>query len=265
MTALENILSQEIIQRLGWTLLHFVWQAAATALLLAVLLAALRKASANLRYTIACLALGLIVLLPVVTMRIVGISVTQPPVVSQPAPAPVVLPTEQIREMPMAEMRVIEKRAEVETVGTVTVVPWRQRTSKQLERALPYVVSGWLLGVFALSLWHLGGWTQLQRLRRKMVRQADASLRAKLDELAERLAVKRAVQLTESALVQIPTVVGWLRPVILLPASALTGLTTEQLEAILAHELAHIRRYDYLVNMLQTIVETLGFYHPAVW
>jgi beta-lactamase regulating signal transducer with metallopeptidase domain len=98
-----------------------------------------------------------------------------------------------------------------------------------------------------------------------MVKPVDASLHTKLKLLAERLAVRRAVQLTESALIQIPTVVGWLRPVILLPASALTGLNTEQLEAILAHELAHIKRYDYLVNMLQTIVETLGFYHPAVW
>ena len=69
----------------------------------------------------------------------------------------------------------------------------------------------------------------------------------------------------ESALVEVPTVVGWLRPVILLPASALTGLSPEQLEAILAHELAHIRRYDYLVNIVQTVVEILGFYHPAIW
>ena len=266
MTALESILSQQIIQRLGWTLLHFVWQAAAMALLLAVLLAGLRKASANLRYTIACLALGLIVLLPVVTMQLVGVSVTQPPVVSEPAPAPIVLPTGQIREIPMTEMSVLERPAELKEAGAVVAkVPWKQRTCEQLEPALPYIVAGWLLGVFALSLWHLGGWTQLQRLRRRMVKQVDASLRTKLDELAEKLAVTRAVQLTESALVQIPTVVGWLRPVILLPASALTGLTTEQLEAILAHELAHIRRHDYLINMLQTIVETLGFYHPAVW
>ena len=264
--ALESILSQEIIQRLGWTLLHLVWQAAAIALLLAILLSALRKASANLRYTIACLALGLIVLLPAVTMQLVGVSVAQPPAaVSEPAPAPVALPAEPIREMPIAEMPVVEKRAKVERVATVTMVPWRQRAGEHLESALPYVVSGWLLGVFALSLWNLGGWTQLQRLRRRMVKPVDASRLAKLDELAERLGIKRAVQLTESALVQIPTVVGWLHPVILLPASALTGLGAEQLEAILAHELAHIRRHDYLINMLQTIVETLGFYHPAVW
>ena len=62
-----------------------------------------------------------------------------------------------------------------------------------------------------------------------------------------------------------PTVIGWLKPVVLLPASALAALSPQQLEAILAHELAHIRRHDYLVNLLQTLVETLLFYHPAVW
>ena len=66
-------------------------------------------------------------------------------------------------------------------------------------------------------------------------------------------------------LVDVPTVIGWLRPVVLVPASALAGMTPQQLEAILAHELAHIRRHDYLVNLLQTLVETLLFYHPAVW
>ena len=69
----------------------------------------------------------------------------------------------------------------------------------------------------------------------------------------------------ESAAVTVPTLVGWVRPVVLLPAAALSGLTPEQLEAILAHELAHVRRHDYLVNLLQSLVETLLFYHPAVW
>jgi HEAT repeat protein len=75
----------------------------------------------------------------------------------------------------------------------------------------------------------------------------------------------RPVLLLESALVRVPTVIGWLRPFILLPVGALTGLTTRQLEAIIAHELAHIRRHDYLINLLQAVVETLLFYHPAVW
>jgi hypothetical protein len=83
--------------------------------------------------------------------------------------------------------------------------------------------------------------------------------------LARRLHISRAITLLESTLVEVPTVIGWLKPVVLLPASALGALSPSQLEAILAHELAHIRRHDYLVNLLQTLVETLLFYHPAVW
>jgi peptidoglycan/xylan/chitin deacetylase (PgdA/CDA1 family) len=86
-----------------------------------------------------------------------------------------------------------------------------------------------------------------------------------LARLSGQLRVSRPVRLCVSALVEVPAVIGWLRPVILVPASALTGLSAPQLEALLAHELAHIRRHDYLVNLLQSVVETLLFYHPAVW
>ena len=261
--ALENILSQEIIQKLGWTLLHFIWQAAAAALLLGILLAVLRKSSANLRYIVACAALGLIVLLPIATMQIIQVSSPQP--TANIEPAPVILPAKEIREIPAVEMTIPERPLQHEKAGTAYKASWQQHAVDRLETALPYLVAGWLIGVFGLSLWNLGGWAQLQRLRKKLVKQVDDSIQNRLCRLSERLHVKQAVQLLESTLVQVPTVVGWLRPVILLPASALTGLTTEQLEALLAHELAHIRRYDYLINMLQTVAETLGFYHPAVW
>ncbi len=262
MTALENILSQETIQKLGWTLLHFIWQAAVLAVFLAILLRILRKSTANLRYIIASLTLTLIVLLPVITIKLVPVSAPLITANIVPESAPVVLPTSDV---PSAETIVIERLEPSEIVTPASSVPFKQRAIKTLEPALPHIVSGWLIGVLALSLWHLGGWTQLQRLKRRMVKPVDDNLHSKLKVLAQRLRVKQTVQLMESALVQIPTVVGWLRPVILLPASALTGLTSEQLEAILAHELAHIKRYDYLINIMQTIVEILGFYHPAVW
>ena len=83
--------------------------------------------------------------------------------------------------------------------------------------------------------------------------------------LSRRLHITRAITLFESTLVDVPTVIGFVKPVILLPASVLGGLTPQQLEAILAHELAHIRRHDYIVNLLQSLLETLLFYHPAVW
>ncbi len=262
MLILQNILSQEIVQRLGWTLLHFIWQAAAVALILTILLKLLRKSTANLRYIFACLALALIVLLPIITIKLVPVSQPQTAAQFAPATEPIVLP---IEELPEPETIVIAKPYQPESAPVVPAIPFKQRAVDTLEPALPYIVLGWLIGVFGLSIWHLGGWTQLQRLKRRMVKQVDSTLLNKLKALIQQLKVKQTVRLMESALVQIPTVVGWLRPVILLPASAITGLSTEQLEAIVAHELAHIKRFDYLINILQTVVEILGFYHPAVW
>lgn len=116
-----------------------------------------------------------------------------------------------------------------------------------------------------LSTRLLAGWLLAVRLRRHGTRQVSDEWRRRVQTLSRRLRVSRPVRVLESVVVQVPAVVGWLRPVLLLPASALAGLTPTQLEAVIAHELAHIRRHDYLVNGLQTAVETLLFYHPAVW
>ena len=91
------------------------------------------------------------------------------------------------------------------------------------------------------------------------------SWQALLDRLAARLRLSRPVTLLESCLAEVPVVIGYLRPVILMPVGLLAGLPAEQIESILLHELAHIRRHDYLVNLLQIVVESLVFYHPAVW
>jgi beta-lactamase regulating signal transducer with metallopeptidase domain len=145
------------------------------------------------------------------------------------------------------------------------VTPWPQRAARWLEPHLPWLVGVWLVGMFALSLWRLGGWIAVQRLRVIGTRPLGADVQAMLRRLADRLRLRRVIAIMQSAVVQTPIVTGWLRPVVLLPVSAVTGLTPAQLEAILAHELAHIRRHDYLVNLLQSLVETVLFYHPAVW
>jgi beta-lactamase regulating signal transducer with metallopeptidase domain/outer membrane lipoprotein-sorting protein len=265
MEALHPIFQAEIIQKLGWALIHCVWQAGIIALLLAILLRLLRKSSANLRYITACAALAMTVLLSVITVRMVEVSVSYPAEAIEPAPAPVDLPRGEPEEIATATIPISEEIKSVESVVQPQKPSLRESAISLFEPALPYVVIGWLVGVFGLSLWHLGGWAQLQRLRRQMVKQVAPTFKAKLRQLSNMLGIQKTIDLVESALVQVPTVVGHLKPVILLPASALTGLSPEQIEAVLAHELAHIRRCDYLVNMLQTVVEILGFYHPAVW
>jgi len=261
MGILENILSQQMIQKLGWTLIHFLWQAILVALVLAILLRELRKSNANLRYMIICMSLALIVLMPVATIQLVRVSAPDTATIhlSSVASDTSYTGAKSVMEIPVGEPA--GHPGDVGAPGTSLT----DRVTGALEPALPYIVLGWFVGIFGLSIWHLGGWRQLQRLKRRSLKPVKPSLQNKLGELARILGIRRVVQLVESALVQVPTVVGCLKPVILLPASALSGLSAEQLEAIITHELAHIRRHDYLVNMLQTVVEVLGFYHPAVW
>jgi beta-lactamase regulating signal transducer with metallopeptidase domain len=133
-------------------------------------------------------------------------------------------------------------------------------------RALaPWVLATWTCGVLLLTLRLAAGWFWVRHLRGHSASPARGSLGAVAARVARRLHVSRSVRLFESSIVDVPMVVGWLKPVILIPTSALAGLSPLQLEAILAHELAHVRRHDYLVNLVQTLVETLLFYHPAVW
>jgi hypothetical protein len=185
MATLENLLAQAIIERLGWTLIHFVWQAAAIALLLAIVLKALHKHSASLRYIVACLALMLIVAVPLVTMALVEVS--EP--VAEAGPAPARMPIANatpVEVIEVAELPAMPIDAVPLEMADVTVrVPWTQRAATALEPALPWLVLGWLLGVFGLSAWHLGGWAQLQRMKRRMVSEVAAPLRTQLAALSK--------------------------------------------------------------------------------
>jgi beta-lactamase regulating signal transducer with metallopeptidase domain len=150
--------------------------------------------------------------------------------------------------------RVFDYSGYSENIVTPSFDPW-----------LPVLLGVWVVGVAILTLRLLTGWIWVQRVKSHGTEDAPDDWQQMTSRLARRLHISRPIRLLQSAAVEVPTVIGWLRPVVLLPVSALAGLAPHQLEAILAHELAHIRRHDYLVNLLQTLVETLLFYHPAVW
>lgn len=130
---------------------------------------------------------------------------------------------------------------------------------------LPWLPTAWIAGVVLVGLYRLGGWIAAQDLKRRAVQPAPLEWRTRLAVLAERAGVTQAVALLESGLAQTPVVIGSLRPAILTPVGMLASLPAHQVEAILLHELAHIQRSDYLVNLMQTLVESILFYHPAVW
>ena len=153
-------------------------------------------------------------------------------------------------------------------VSAVDAVYWLTvHIGGRIEPALPWLASVWFAGVAIMAVRLAYRWQSTRRLALAKAQQVPARFREALARLARRLQVGRPVHLVASTLVHVPAVLGWFRPVILLPVSVVMGggLTPLQLDALLAHELAHVRRHDYLFNLLQSVIETLLFYHPAAW
>jgi GWxTD domain-containing protein len=230
-----NWLDSSMTSALGRALLHFVWEGGLIAALLGVMLQALRRASAQARYLAACAAM--LAMIASFAVTAIGTGTASPRVVA-PASATFALRSTVLHaaEIPGPGM----------PIGT-------------------WAVTAWLAGVAILSVRRAGGWLRARRMLARATVSAEPRWLERLDALRERMGIDRAVTLVESALAESPSVMGWLRPVILVPAGWLMGLPVEQAEAVLLHELAHVRRHDYLVNLMQSVVEDLLFYHPAVW
>ena len=233
---MTTALTQPWAERLAWTLLHFIWQGTLLAAIYALARLAAGSLTARARYAMACAALLAMALSPAATywwLARSGIAAS---------PAPALTPLN-----PQAAAAAFPYAAD----------PW--------QAALPWIVMAWFAGVAACSVRLAVGWIAAARLRSSHNRPASAEWQHALQNLIERMRVGRPVRLLVSDHVESLSVIGWLRPVILAPLGLLTGLTPDHVEALLAHELAHVRRHDYLVNLLQGIAESLLFYHPAVW
>jgi GWxTD domain-containing protein len=213
-------------------LMHFVWQGSGIACLLAI--AMIFVHSARGRYVLATVALFS---MPMVFGLTAWLAL---PAASEPGAARFLVPW-------------------------TTVVPDNTALSSP---AVPFswnIVTLWFVGAALVSIYRLTGWLSAQRLRRTGVCTASADWEQRFAILLSRVRLTRPVRLLESALAEVPLTIGFLRPVIILPVGLLAGLPAQHAEVILMHELAHIARWDYLVNLLQSAVEALLFYHPAVW
>jgi beta-lactamase regulating signal transducer with metallopeptidase domain len=237
-----------VMQTLGWTLLHFLWQGAVVALLLALTLSLLRHRTPQARYLASSLALFLMCLCPVVTFQ---------QLLPGPEPRAAFL-------LPSVGSSVPDALPTTASLTTRLLSP-ESPALPSLAHSLPWVVSVWFVGVCLLSLRALGGWITIQRLAKRSVYPITDSLLARMEEMRQQLGIRQSVRLRVSSIVRVPTMFGCLRSVILLPVGVLAGLSPGQVEALLAHELAHIRRHDYLVNLFQVFMEITLFYHPAVW
>jgi beta-lactamase regulating signal transducer with metallopeptidase domain len=229
---MNPLTAHPVLQTLGWTLLHSLWQAALLGLLAWAGLWLLRTRSPGARYALACAALALMIALPVGTWFVL-----------LPGPAPV-----------------------LQAVGSISLGnPGPAPLKETLQPFLPYACVFWAAGVLFMSLRLLGGWVWMQRLRRRRAASAGSAWQQRVGALSRRMGLTVRVRILASWSVDAPMVIGWLKPVILVPAAALAGMDPRALETVLCHELEHIRRHDYLVNLLQSVAEALLFYHPAAW
>jgi beta-lactamase regulating signal transducer with metallopeptidase domain len=260
MSSIPAILGGPLAQAIGWALVQLLWQGVLVAAILAAALALLQRRSANARYFASCAALVALLLLgAATTVRTYNNSVTPvAPVIEETTPAETTQP-----------IAAAESTADTtERVAAPTTITWLDRAATVVAFAsghLPQIVLLWLVGVTFFSTRLVVGWIGAYRMAARYAHPASADWQRTLARTAAALKLRRAIRLLESAAVEVPTVIGWMRPVVLLPIASLSGLTPEQIEMILAHELAHIRRHDFIVNLLQAVVETLLFYHPAVW
>jgi beta-lactamase regulating signal transducer with metallopeptidase domain len=242
-------------------LIHSIWEDSVIWILLQMAIIVLQKKSAQARYLAACFALAVMALLPWMTFGSMDLYARL-----HSAPAGSVSTPIQSDEVSSPTSATVSPGLALSPSPTGSsgtfILPVPQKSF--VDAILPWVVCGWILGVgvFSFRLWI--SWLSVRRLARMALPQLSAAWQQCFRELCQTAGVRSVVRLGESAAVVVPLVVGWLKPVILLPLGVLAQLPSERVEAILLHELAHIRRNDFLVNLLQSVVETLFFYHPAV-
>lgn len=238
---IQSVLAQPWAERLGWTLIHFIWQGASIGLVFALARGlAGPRLSANGRYLLACLALAAMVAAPLATFGVMA-----------------------SLELGGSARLTSAAPSEGGVFAGVASAAWTQPGIWQ--RVMPWLVLAWLGGVVVFTVRLIGGWFRTASLRSVESRPAPSNWQQTLDRLIARMGIAQSVRLMVTSLVEVPAVMGWLRPVILMPVGALTGLSPQYVEALLAHELAHVWRRDYLVNLLQSVAEAVLFYHPAVW
>lgn len=260
---LDLLFHHPTINALGWALVHFLWQGALLALVLVLAKQLLQSYSANLRYTLYCIALSLMLLM-VVGSFLYSLEKTQTPAKTITFNLPWNNSNHALEEAYFSNINLLDKPIETKTKQINEISNVSSLTNK-VSNAMPWFVFLWAVGVGLITTRFFIGYFLAESLVKKGVIPLSLELETQFSALVKKLKIAQQVEFYLSTKVEVPTVIGWLKPVVLIPISSLTGLSSNHLEIIVIHELAHIRRYDYLVNIFQTLIETLLFYHPAVW
>ncbi|MBN2212736.1 MAG: pentapeptide repeat-containing protein [Bacteroidales bacterium] len=257
---INSLLPSGVVEAFGWMILHSLWQGAVISVILGLMMIITRKFSAGSRYFIAITAM---LFMPVTAVYTFFRYYT---------PAGSVMTVEAPMVRSEAVVTATNTQSEENRIRPVTLPAAEKRVSGRMRsyreyfyQHIPFIVTIWMLGMLVFALKFLGGLAYTQRLKHYRILPVSDEWQQVFDRLAKMLNLKKAVRILQSTLVTVPMVVGYFKPVVLIPVSAFTGLSPKQLEAVILHELAHIVRKDYIINILQSVVEIIFFYHPAVW
>jgi bla regulator protein blaR1 len=244
MNLLDNAIGHDTTNALGWTLVHSVWQGFAIFILVWAILKFLANTSSHVRYAVTCAGMLTVLVTSVVTFTMVH-STTE-------------------NDFNNSSVSVSTMDATSEALGPDESPGVIGTALSLIETNMTLFLYAWFFGACLFALRLFGGWWYIRRLAKNAtdIRNHWADL---LADLASRLEVSSLVRLAESAVVKTPMVIGYFKPVILIPVGMLSGLTTAQIETIFLHELAHIKRHDFIVNIIQSCIEVLFFFNPFVW
>ncbi|MGA9853854.1 MAG: M56 family metallopeptidase [Gammaproteobacteria bacterium] len=245
MKAAETLFNLPLMQCLGWTLVHFLWQGIVVGVIYIGVRQTLRGKSPASRYHLAMGTLAVMAVLPIITYIHLANTFTG------------IAADENLHSLYPA-LTLYSRQ------DTITAFFLLGRIQNLLQQLIPWTVPFWLLGVCATLMRVLRGWRHAYQLRETAIFIPLQEWYAVINSICVLFGINKIVRLAVSTKVSVPSVVGWLKPIILIPPSSIAGLTPLQMELILAHELAHIRRQDYLWNLMQIAIETVLFYHPVV-
>lgn len=245
MKKLTDIINYNTSSALGWTLIHSIWQGFAILLVFGILYYVFKLSVTRYRLGIGALTLQCVAAIATFFMIYQPIS-TSTTLQSKKAFGDFLFNNPNL-------------------IFTPKRLTFFQQIEFFLQNNLDVFVTIWLVGTTLLLLRLVVGFTHVQSLKVQQVHPISADIQALMNTLLEKTQMPATIKLLESARATVPMTIGWIKPVVLLPVGIASGLTINQLEAILAHELAHIKRYDYLVNIFQNFVEILFFFHPVTW
>lgn len=225
----------------GWALIQFLWQGTIIGVIAILLLRLMRQAKPQVRYLIAVVALGLCLLIPIMsTLQSVSLASTY-------------------------ALSSIHTNAPSDTVNALYQSTLQSSQSLAVNSQIQWMTLAWLLGCVFFTLRMMLGLTWISQTQRNARHHTNSSLQSTFTRLIHRFGINRHITLLLSDEIESPMTTGWWKPIILVPSALLTQVSPEYLEALIAHELAHIKRFDYLINLLQSLIEIVLFFHPVVW